>query len=296
VSSTTTIQWCDATVNFWEGCTKVSPGCAHCYAAARNVRFSRGENWGPGAPRRIINSAQATLVALQRRAVKEERRLRVFPNSLSDWLDPEVHASELAVMLDLMRRNEALDFLTLTKRPQLWRQRLQAAHDAVYYFHGALGAWISDWLDGTPPKNVWVGTTVEDQVRAEERREALRAIPAAIRFASYEPALAPVNWSGWEFINWLIMGGESGSGARPLDVEWLWETLFWCRGAGVAPFVKQLGARIHAQNVNAMDWPEETEFREAGAGAASARVIVADHGDSACFPAELQVREFPKAA
>jgi protein gp37 len=294
MSAETKIQWCDATINFWEGCTKVSPGCAHCYAASRNHRFSAGANWGPGAPRRKVHSAEPNARALERRAIREGRTFRVFGNSLNDWLDPEVSPAELAAMLDLVRTTPHLTWLLLTKRPELWRERLQAAHDAATFFHPEFCVWLSHWLDDSPPVNVWVGTTVEDQPRAARRCEPLHGIPAVCRFVSYEPALELVDWSGWEFIDWMIMGGESGAGARPLEVEWLWESLYWCRKNDVTPFVKQLGARVHTQNANAMEWPEAVQFREAGGTAfACARVILADHGDINQFPAELRVREFP---
>jgi protein gp37 len=296
MSADTKIQWCDATINFWEGCTKVSPGCAHCYAAARNRRFSAGANWGVGAPRRLVLSAETNARALERRALREGRRFRVFGNSLNDWLDAEVSPAWLATMLEIVRTTPHVDWLLLTKRPEAWRSRLQLAHDLASGTP-ALKVWLSDWLDGRAPLNVWVGTTAEDQVRANQRREHLRAIPARVHFCSYEPALEQVDWSGWEFLDWLIMGGESGPGARTLQIEWFWETLYWCRGASVAPFVKQLGAHVFTTNANAMDWPDTTRFYElhwrAGA-AAEARVWVPDHGDLASFPTDLRVRELPE--
>ncbi|MDE2596307.1 MAG: DUF5131 family protein [Sphingomonadales bacterium] len=75
-----------------------------------------------------------------------------------------------------------------------------------------------EWADGTA--NFWIGTTVENQTEADRRREHLRATPAALHFVSYEPALGPVDWTGWEFIRWLISGGESGPQARPSHPDW----------------------------------------------------------------------------
>lgn len=302
MSATTKIEWCDATFNPWIGCTKVSPGCANCYAAvstrARVLRAGGHETWGRGAVRSRTKT-WGQPVAWNRKAAESHLRLRVFCASLADWLDPEVPAAWLADLIDLVFRTPHLDWLLLTKRPQLWRARLQAAHDAIATSNPALAALISDWLDGFAPPNIWAGTTVEDQPRADERRLHLQAIPAAVHFVSYEPALEQVAWAGWEFLDWMILGGESGPGARSLQVEWLWESLYWCRGHGVAPFVKQLGAHVFTQNANALDWPESVEFYECGdAGAASARVKLAHKkgGDLAEFPTELQVREFPKSA
>lgn len=310
MSIQTKIQWCDATFNPWIGCTKVSPGCAHCYAEmatpTRVLRAKGRETWGAGSPRhRTSDGTWAAPVAWNRDAAEALRgeepvtRPRVFCASLSDWLDDAVPIEWLTDLLALIHATPHLDWLLLTKRPENWRARLTAARPA-YVDDMHLHNFVSQWLAGLVPANVWIGTTVEDQKRADERREHLRAIPAAKRFVSYEPALEQVDWAGWEFLDWLIMGGESGPGARPLQAEWFWETLYWCRGNGVAPFVKQLGAHVFTTNANAMDWPDATAFHATGpdaSAACAARVVLIDKkgGDLAEFPTELQVREFPAA-
>ena len=144
MGANTHIEWCDHTFNPWEGCTKVSPGCANCYAEARNARFGGGEapNWGKGAPRRRTsesywneprrwNRAMENLIEAASRPGALEpmpARPRLFCASLADWLDDEVPVEWLADLLTLIRETPHLDWLLLTKRPQNWWKRLGAAH------------------------------------------------------------------------------------------------------------------------------------------------------------------------
>lgn len=252
--------------------------------------------WNPGGGRVVAAEAYWRLPYRWDRAAKEagERR-KVFCASLADvFEDPPELAEPRMRLFKTIGDTPNLDWLLLTKRPELWRERLQAAHNAASFFRPEFGVWLSDWLDGLRPVNVWVGTTAEDQARADERRIPLINIPAHIHFVSYEPALEQVDWSDWVFLDWMIMGGESGAGARALQVEWLWASLEWCRKHAVAPFVKQLGVQVFTQNANALDWPEGVTFRECGdTPAAAARVMLRDHGEIAEFPTELRVREFP---
>lgn len=132
----TNIEWCDHTFNPWIGCTKVSPGCAHCYAETRDKRFTGGIHWGRGAPRNRTspsnwnepikwNNGAAKLAANCSQAFEyPSRRPRVFCASLADWLDDEVPIKWLADLLDLIRDTPNLDWLLLTKRPQNWEKRM----------------------------------------------------------------------------------------------------------------------------------------------------------------------------
>ena len=308
MSATTHIQWCDATFNPWIGCTKVSPGCAHCYAElstpTRVLRADGRETWGRGAARQRTSAATWKSPLRWARQARPNLagehpqfppRPRVFCASLADWLDDEVPIQWLSDLLALIRVCRELDWLLLTKRPQFWRERMEAVATL-----GDIGGQIAaEWLAGRPLPNIWNGTTVEDQARADIRCADFREIPARVHFVSYEPALEQVDWAGWEFIAWLIMGGESGAQARSCQVEWFWASLFWCRGAGVAPFVKQLGGAVFTQNANALAWPDDTFFAECGEQtAAGARVMLSQKkgGDLAEWPEELCVREFPKGA
>ncbi len=275
------IEWTDHTWNGWEGCTKVSPGCAHCYAETRNARFGGGTapNWGKGAPRRRTSvhnwneprrwnkwSAEAVAMGTQ------SQRPRVFCASLADWLDDEVPIEWLADLLALVHETPHLDWLLLTKRPQNWLPRIEAALAFAMFSkpHHAMLPWLGAWhpahdsgggVKGSPvpPANVWIGTTVEDQQRADERARLLLEIPARIHFVSAEPLLGPVDLSfafpcqgvrktstGVERfpvagIDWVICGGESGPGARPMHVEWARSLRDQCAAAGVAFHFKQWG-------------------------------------------------------
>jgi len=376
----TKIQWCDYTFNPWEGCTKVSPGCAHCYAETRNARFGGGTapNWGKGAPRRRTSihnwneprrwdrAADAQLAAFNREVavsfghlddmMEEPRRPRVFCASLADWLDDEVPIEWLADLLALIRETPHLDWLLLTKRPENWLTRMEKVTFFAMFtpaYHSLLSL-LAKWhpaYDGgggangspVPPANVWIGTTVEDQQRANERIPQLRRIPARVRFLSCEPMLGPLDLSRWmgpwrgcgdylaaptvqdrkegrtscaryenasgecraDFcvfgyiggIDWVIIGGESGAGARDFHTEHAWDLVLQCCKAGVATFVKQLGTNPVTSNANAMDWEESTVFLcGTELSAASARPVLQDKkgGDPAEWPEELRVREFPK--
>ena len=259
----TAIEWCDHTFNSWEGCTKVSPGCAHCYAETRNARFGGGTapNWGKGAPRRRTsiqnwnqvrkwNREAGKLPPADGDQVREWHRPRVFCASLADWLDDEVPIEWLIDLLNLVRETPNLDWLLLTKRPQLWKWRVSMAllenFDAIHGESDGLQDWLCAWAAGKPPANVWIGTTVEDQQRADERIPKLLQIPARVRFLSCEPLLTHVNVM-WHFANnpgllhWVICGGESGPGARPMHPQWARSLRDQCKAAGVAFLFKQWG-------------------------------------------------------
>lgn len=283
------IEWCDHTFNPWEGCTKVSPGCANCYAENRNARWHGGTapNWGAGKPRRRTSEenwkkplrwdreaelAERLYEAAKENPAEEEGvtfhysgRPRVFCASLADWLDDEVPVEWLADLLGVIHRTPNLDWLLLTKRPENWRERMeevsallgeQCCHDEE---PSDLYQWQGKWADGTPPPNVWIGTSVEDEPRAG-RIDKLMEIPAVVRFLSCEPLLGHVNLMldyplaphspgnptphfsrGSERIHWVIAGGESGRGARAMHPAWPESLRRQCAAEGVPFFFKQWG-------------------------------------------------------
>lgn len=258
----TKIEWTTHTWNAWEGCTKVSPGCANCYAADRDNRWHKGIHWGPGAPRRrtsedywkqpVIWNKQA---GIDNPFNAVTHRPRVFCASLADWLDDEVPTKWRADLLDIIRRTPNLDWQLLTKRPERWRASMEAIRDSEPGVVGQMAGW---WLDGRHPVNVWIGTTVEDQLRADERIPHLLKIPARVRFLSCEPLLGPVKIpsakdpcdgqaiSYLEGIHWVICGGESGTKARPMHPDWARSLRDQCAAANVPFFFKQWGE--HDQN------------------------------------------------
>lgn len=340
MSENTKIQWCDHTFNPWEGCAKVSPGCANCYAENRNARFNGGEsvNWGRGAPRRRTSAANWKLPLRwnaggevcvdcggyrgedqececgQIGAIGKTRRARVFCSSLADWLDDEVPVEWLADLLTLIHGTPNLDWLMLTKRPENWKDRLGLACDlndaGVPICRYDVYDWIMRWRNrGKFPNNVWIGTSVEDQKRADERIPELLKIPASVRFLSVEPMLESIDlkyacFNGADSfgtmpgIDWAIFGGESGPGARPCNLEWISDGVKQCVEAGVAPFVKQLGGKPWVDNANNYDWPDDWGIRIDGGddSFAAGWVKFADKkgGDWNEWPLDLRMREWPK--
>jgi len=199
----TNIEWTDHTLNFWWGCTKVSPACTHCYAETVAKVFGKRlfgtvPTWGAGQPRfQRLEAARKEALALNKKAIKTGTRPRVFVNSMSDWLDAEVPIEWLAYLLETIHLCPNLDFQLLTKRPENWFSRVNKV-SGCYNLETAEGklAWgkTAEWyIGGTPPPNVWIGTTVEDQTRADQRIPHLLLIPARIRFLSCEPLLNSIN-------------------------------------------------------------------------------------------------------
>ena len=192
-------------------------------------------------------------------------RRRVFSASFADWLDNEVSSEWLADFLELIRKTPQLDWLLLTKRIGNWRSRLQEAWiSANARGMQALCSWITDWLQDLPPENVWLGITVINQDEANRDVPKLLRVPAIVRFLSIEPMLGPVDlvkasafWSdGASIINqaeardslgddptidWIIVGGESGAAARPMNPEWVRGLRDQCAQAGAAFLMKQWG-------------------------------------------------------
>lgn len=431
----TEISWCDHTFNPWIGCAKVSPACTNCYAEvstpARTARARGLELWGPKAERRVTSDTNwREPLRWNRAAERNGRRSRVFCASLADVFEdrpnpmPGFHYDDVlrkarARLWRLIFETPHLDWLLLTKRPenadrlatQAWGDEWgYATHDDV-----PVGPWLS---------NVWLGTTVEDQRRADERIPHLLATPAAVRFLSCEPLLGPVDLRGWgdaapaapdeslsgaswssysweewvppslrklieDFwsesygrgpaawlrdhavqrvpesgarvvlaagghgwlktekmatdgvrgryvhlwnnigrvvtdageihpasgghgsgwlsrwydkgdyrprLHWVIVGGESGPGARPLDLAWARSIAAQCRDARVPCFVKQMGARPIEAGDPTGRFRTSPATGEREYEIAATRLVLRDRkgGDIAEWPEDLRVREFPE--
>jgi protein gp37 len=221
------IEWCDNSFNSWLGCTKVSPGCDHCYAESWAKRFGL-VRWGNNPRRRTSENKWKEPVKWNAEASVFKRehghRPRVFCASLADVFDNQVPSSWRKDLFALIRECDQLDWLMLTKRPQNISKMLPL-----------------NWGDGYP--NVWLGLTAEDQMRFDQRWKHLQRIPAAVKFISYEPAIGPLRLpTQGPFPDWLISGGESGGGARPVKPQWVRDVIADCRQHGVAPFHKQWGS------------------------------------------------------
>lgn len=271
MSENSKIEWTDHTVNFWWGCTKVSPACSNCYAEGMDARFhSTSPHWGPEAPRLLrLDAAYWEAHRYENRAVKEGRRFRIFTNSMSDFFEDrrDLDGARLEA-LETIRQTPHLDWMILTKRPEKIRALLRQA------MIGAKSLELAGWLDSwstwrIPPANVWLGTTVEDQQWANERIPALLDAPATIHFLSVEPILGPVdldlagglerqklwkkdqalyaevayNYPNLQIpgIDWVICGGESGPYARSMNPHWAMGLRHQCASAGVPFFFKQWG-------------------------------------------------------
>jgi protein gp37 len=262
MSETTNISWTDATWNPLIGCAKVSAGCVNCYAAALNDRY-KWTTWG-GSPRR---SAVSTLYAPLKWNKKPwvcascksdhqhrfncipcatpSHRRRVFLGSLMDLFYERNQIEDVADILDVIRRCPDLDFLLLTKRPELWDVAIMRVVDSLPATSD-LKLWTFGWMHETAiPHNIWLGGTVENQEQADKRIPELLRIPAKVRFLSVEPLLEEVNLEHWLIegggggIDWCIVGGESGPNRRDCGVDAIVSVAEQCQAAGVPVFVKQ---------------------------------------------------------
>jgi protein gp37 len=324
MSANSKIEWTDHTFNPWEGCTKVSPGCANCYAETLVAKRYQRVKWGKGQPRRRTSEANwkeplkwNRVYACGKCGVCDGpgnrtgspcacgaaigfQRPRVFCASLADWLDDEVPIEWFIDLLQLIYRTPNLDWLLLTKRPQHFFVRTLEAALSLVDSHRDEGLleWLVDWSkEHVAPPNIWVGTSVEDQKRADERIPHLLGIPARVRFLSMEPLLEdvelftdaqdPPNSAHAPDIDWVILGGESGPGARVCSVEWIRQIVQLCQFIPVPVFVKQLGSR------------PVTDIQDARGGYLGFKGLDLNDrkgGDMSEWPEDLRVREFPPCA
>lgn len=251
MSENSNIEWTDHTFNPWEGCAKVSAGCANCYAEARNYRFNGGEspNWGKGKPRRLTSPANwAKPLRWNREGYEAGVRPKVFCASLADWLDEDVPIEWLTDLVILILSTPFLDWQLLTKRPQNFDSRMLEVYEQLAS-RGMVTEWfeVGAWISDEAPRNVSLGVSVEDQSQAEKRIPELIELPATSRFLSCEPLLGPLDLSYClnepiiPCLDWVIVGGESGRGARPFEADWARRIRDDCMASQVAFFMKQMG-------------------------------------------------------
>lgn len=276
MAENTKIEWCDSTFNPWVGCTKVGPGCDHCYAEGWAKRSGLVQ-WGPGAERRRTSESNwrkplqwnaqpfVECTACGWRGEKREAhwggsqcpscrgqeslkpaRRRVFCASLADVFDNEVPAEWRADLFDLIAKTPNLDWLLVTKRI------------------GNVGRMIPDCWSVMMPPNLWLGITVVNQAEADRDIPKLLATPAEVRFLSMEPLLGPVlidtllcelpeDEDGAPYpgrLDWVIVGGESGPKARPMHPQWARDIRDQCAAAGVPFLFKQWGEFANAEAAN----------------------------------------------
>lgn len=269
-------------------CAKISPGCANCYAATLTHRW--------GGPDYLTRARECFEPVLDEKELRRILRTkvkpgenRVFPHDMTDWMWEFWPDSFIDAFLNVVYQRQDLTFQMLTKRPE--RQ--------INYISK------SAFLSNAPLENLHLGVSCEDQKQADERIPLLLQTPAAVRWVSYEPALGPIRFGALltrvsdipnmprrSDIDWVVVGGESGPGARPFDLQWALDTIAQCRAAGTACFVKQLGAQpIDHDDEGGLHlniyYPHEGIWR-----------LPKDKkgGDWSEWPEDLRVREFPEVA
>lgn len=253
----TKIEWTDKVWNPVVGCSVISPGCTNCYAMkmagrleamgspiykGHTVKTKAGFVWNG----KVAESNWGQMI----RPLSWKKPRRIFANSMSDLFHDGLRDETIDRVFAVMALCPQHTFQVLTKRPERMRDYLTARN-------GMGDASICRAINEIPPQlgnrhgalempmtNIWLGVSVEDQTRADERREFMRTIAALgwNTWVSYEPAIGGVDWTGWDFIKWMVSGGESGPGARPSHPDWHRSTRDWCAGNGVAYHFKQWGA------------------------------------------------------
>lgn len=242
------IEWTDASWNPVTGCTKISPGCDHCYAETIANRFAGT----PSYPDGFAVTLRPDRLDLP---LRWKRPRRVFVNSMSDLFHPGVPDEYIARVFAVMAQAPQHTFQVLTKRHARMRSLLSSIR-----FKEQVQAIPDQWPSSWPLQNVWLGLSVENQQWADIRIPALMKTPAAVRFLSCEPLLGPVSLSDWLCcVDWVIVGGESGAHARPMQLDWAMSLRDQCVGAGIPFLFKQWGewAPTTRIGVEVLDDPRE---------------------------------------
>jgi protein gp37 len=252
VSDNTAIEWTDATWNPVTGCTKVSPGCDHCYAETFAERFR-------GTPGHYFERGFDVQLRPDKldQPLRWRRPRRIFVNSMSDLFHDDVPDEFIARVFAVMALAGQHTFQVLTKRHGRMRSLLNSDDfldlfgEALYTVEHPTGEETAEPISTWPLPNVWLGVSVENQQWADIRIPALLDTPATVRFLSCEPLLGPVDLSQWCYVSdsasvldWVIVGGESGRGARPMHADWARPLRDQCQTAGVPFLFKQWGEHL----------------------------------------------------
>lgn len=254
----TTIEWTEQTWNPTTGCDRISPGCDRCYAltmAKRLKGMGSAKYQTDGDPRTSGPGFGLTVHPdVLTEPLRWKKPRKVFVNSMSDLFHARVPVDFITDVWRTMQVTPQHTYQILTKRAARLPRVLDRVHEALN-------------LD-EPLPNAWIGTSIESDDHAR-RATALRHSLAAVRFVSAEPLLGPLPSLDLNGIDWVILGGESGPGARPLELDWIRDAIGRTRAAGSAPFVKQLGT-VWARANNTSDtkggkpddWPADLRVRE----------------------------------
>jgi protein gp37 len=248
MAGSTAIEWTDATWNPVTGCTKISAGCDNCYAERFSERF-RGV---PGHP--FENGFDLTLRPERLAQPLSWRQPKmIFVNSMSDLFHKEVPFSFVDKVFDTMEKANWHTFQILTKRSSRLRDYINRRY-----------------TEQRAPFHVWLGTSVEDGTKKSRIRH-MQAANASIRFLSIEPLIGPMGSLDLTGIDWVIVGGESGPKARPMNAEWVREVRDQCIAAGVSFFFKQWGGyrpKAGGRTLDGFEW-NQLPFHSAGQGIVS---------------------------
>lgn len=292
MATTSNIEWTDATWNPVTGCSAVSPGCAHCYAATMTKRLAamgREEYEGLLNSHGHFNGKVNQLTERLAVPLKWRKPRMVFVNSMSDLFHEEIPDKFIRMVFAIMSICGQHTFQVLTKRAKRMAEWFANDENSLSACQAELIA--SDWwcdvrpdrtptnrdrmrdtsqINGTrrgvgdgnywPLGNVWLGVSSEDEKRAYERIPHLIDCPAVVRFVSAEPLLGPIDFSGFFGVDWVIVGGESGTKARPMRIEWVREIRDRCKTASIPFFFKQWGRRGFAPDCAIIDGMEHREF------------------------------------
>ncbi|WP_053764438.1 DUF5131 family protein [Leptospirillum ferriphilum] len=294
------IAWTDATWNPVTGCSHVSEGCRNCYAEREWPRLTRLLQAYSG---RSFENVACHPERLDQ-PIRWKHPRKIFVNSMSDLFHPDVPEDFIRAVFAIMAVATWHTFQILTKRPERMME--------------VLTRWDYEGLVlrsgyGTQLPNIWLGVSVEDQKSAEERIPVLLETPAAVRWVSVEPMIGPVTfrWAKWQSgfkmiegrlvrnhldglrrLDWIVVGGESGQSARPMEAEWVRKIVHECREAKVPLFVKQLGARFSDEKNGiagaSLNIPQEA------IDLLGRRLKHRSGSDMEEWPEELKVREYPE--
>lgn len=308
----TSIQWCDHSINPFKArnietgavghfCAKCSPGCKNCYSSKMQKPFlTKLEFLAENRPKVELFFDEKAI----EQVLKRKKPTRYFWSDMTDMFWEEYSDEWIDRCFAVMACTPQHTHLVLTKRAARMRRYMQTHHAHGLSKFDDVRKWMvlissrmkpeTSW----PLSNVWLGVSVEDQLR-KERIDELRQIPAAVRFVSFEPLLEDLGDIDLIGIHWAIWGGESGPNACPCDIEWIGRGMKQAKAQGVKNFVKQLGARpmLPAGN-DGGDWPEGTRFgnRTGDQKWNGRQVILRDKkgGNMEEWPSDLRVREFPE--
>ncbi len=231
MSAHSSIEWTNATWNPVRGCTEISAGCAHCYAKtfAERWRGIAGHPYEQGFDLRLVPEKLLDPLTWH-------RPRRIFVNSMSDLFHEGVSDAYVGAVLDVMRLADWHTYQILTKRAERMRRLLDASHRGL-----------------AKQEHVWLGVSVENRKQGLPRIEELRKTPAAVRFLSVEPLLEDLGGIDLQGVDWVIVGGESGPGARPMKRSWVVSIRRQCRKAGIPFFFKQWGGVRKSVNGRELD-------------------------------------------